>query len=123
MIYSFNIIVSMEKDPVVDFLEYVLKALVDKPEAVVVTRTVDAMGVLMSVAVDPEDMGKVIGRKGATAKAIRTILRVVGMKYQQRVNMKIDEPEGSVREPKMSVTAASAEEVEDAIAGLKEDFA
>ncbi len=113
----------MEKDPVVDFLEYVLKALVDKPEAVVVTRTVDAMGVLMSVAVDPEDMGKVIGRKGATAKAIRTILRVVGMKYQQRVNMKIDEPEGSVREPKMSVTAASAEEVEDAIAGLKEDFA
>ncbi len=80
-----------------EFLEYVVKALVDKPDAVKISRTVDEMGVLLSLSVDPIDMGKVIGRSGNTAKAIRTLLKVVGMKNNARVNLKINEPEGSTR--------------------------
>jgi len=85
-----------EKDA--QFLDFVVKALVDNPSAVVIDRTVDEMGVLLSLAVDPADMGKVIGRQGNTAKAIRTLLRVVGMKNNARVNLKINEPEGSTHE-------------------------
>ena len=77
-----------------DFLEYVIKSLVDNPEAVKVDRKVDEMGVLLTLKVDPTNMGQVIGRNGNTAKAIRTILRVVGIKNSARVNLKIEEPEG-----------------------------
>ena len=69
---------TMEKDK--EFLEYVIKSLVDNPNDVKVNRTVDEMGVLLTLDINPADMGKVIGRQGNTAKAIRTILRVVGMK-------------------------------------------
>ena len=62
-------------DPVQEFLDYVLKALVDKPELVKVDRKVDEMGVLLTVDVGQDDMGKIIGRSGATAKALRIILR------------------------------------------------
>ncbi len=85
----------MERDQ--QFLEYVVKALVDHPEDVKINRTVDEMGVLLTLSVHQEDMGKIIGRSGATAKAIRTVLRVVGMKNDARVNLKIEEPEGSTR--------------------------
>ncbi|PIR83747.1 RNA-binding protein [Candidatus Kaiserbacteria bacterium CG10_big_fil_rev_8_21_14_0_10_51_14] len=85
----------MERDQ--QFLEYVIKALVDNPDDVKITRTVDEMGVLLTLVVHKDDMGKVIGRSGATAKAIRTVLRVVGMKNDARVNLKIEEPEGSER--------------------------
>ncbi|MFA7309522.1 MAG: KH domain-containing protein [Candidatus Paceibacterota bacterium] len=85
----------MERDQ--QFLEYVIKALVDKPDEVKITRVVDEMGVLLTLSVSQDDMGKVIGRSGATAKAIRTVLRVVGMKNDARVNLKIEEPEGSER--------------------------
>jgi predicted RNA-binding protein YlqC (UPF0109 family) len=86
----------MERDA--QFLEYVIKGLVDVPEKVVINRTVDEMGVLLTLSVDPVDMGKVIGRSGNTAKAIRTLLRVVGMKNNARVNLKINEPEGGKKE-------------------------
>lgn len=76
------------------FLETVVKALVDHPEKVQISRTVDEMGVLLTLDVHAEDMGKIIGRSGNTAKAIRTLLRVVGMKHDARVNLKINEPEG-----------------------------
>ena len=79
------------------FLEYVVKALVDHPEDVHINRTVDEMGVLLTMDVHAEDMGKIIGRSGNTAKAIRTLLRVVGMKNEARVNLKINEPEGGTR--------------------------
>ncbi len=82
----------MEQDQ--QFLETVVKALVDHPETVKVNRTVDEMGVLLTLDVHAEDMGKIIGRSGNTAKAIRTLLRVVGMKNEARVNLKIKEPEG-----------------------------
>ncbi|MBI2627498.1 KH domain-containing protein [Candidatus Nomurabacteria bacterium] len=79
------------------FLEYVVKALVDNPNDVKIERTVDEMGVLISLTVNPADMGKIIGRMGNTAKAIRTLLRIIGMKNNARVNLKINEPEGSTR--------------------------
>ena len=86
----------MERDA--QFLEYVIKGLVDNPDKVQIARTVDEMGVLLTLSVDPIDMGKVIGRSGNTAKAIRTLLRVVGMKNNARVNLKINEPEGGKKE-------------------------
>ncbi len=76
------------------FLENLVKALVDHPENVRINRTVDEMGVLLTLDVHADDMGKIIGRSGNTAKAIRTLLRVVGMKHDARVNLKINEPEG-----------------------------
>ena len=76
----------------VQFLEYVVKALVTHSDDVRIKRTVDEMGVLMTLDVNPEDMGKVIGRLGNTAKAIRILLRVVGMKNNARINLKINEP-------------------------------
>ncbi len=79
------------------FLEYVVRALVDNPNDVKIERTLDEMGVLISLTVNPADMGKIIGRMGNTAKAIRTLLRIIGMKNNARVNLKINEPEGSVR--------------------------
>ena len=84
----------MTHEPDVAFLEYVVKTLVDHPIDVKVSRVVDEMGVLMTLDVNPGDMGKIIGREGNTAKAIRTLLRVVGMKNNARVNLKINEPEG-----------------------------
>jgi len=101
----------MESDAA--FLEYVVKALVDNPDSVKVERTVDEMGVLITLDVHPDDMGKIIGRSGNTAKAIRTLLRVVGMKNDARVNLKINEPEGG-RGP----SAASAS-VDQAMEDLK----
>ena len=83
----------MENDQA--FLEYVVKELVDEPQAVSVGRKVDEMGVLLTLHVAQPDMGKLIGRSGSTAKAIRTLLRVVGIKNNARVNLKIAEPEGS----------------------------
>ena len=79
-----------------EFVEYVVKALVDNADMVKVDRRVDEMGVLITLDVDQADMGKIIGRDGATAKALRTLLRVVGMKNNARVNLKINEPAGRV---------------------------
>lgn len=77
-----------------EFLDFLIRALVDVPDAVRTDRKVDEMGVLLTLKVDPTDMGKIIGRNGQTAKAIRTLLRVVGIKNNARVNLKIEEPEG-----------------------------
>ena len=93
-IYVHRLVVN-KKDA--QFLDSLIKSLVDKPEAVKIVRTVDEMGVLMTLTVDPADMGKIIGRQGNTAKAIRTLLRVVGMKNNARVNLKINEPEGGAK--------------------------
>ncbi len=107
----------------VEFLEYVVKGLVDNPKAVKVDRKVDEMGVLITLDVDPADMGKIIGKSGNTAKAIRTLLRVVGMKNNSRVNLKINEPEGNNRPmPKMFSENSgdnNANSVDDAMEDLK----
>src|SRR5580698_5619448 len=83
-----------------EFLEYLVKSLVDHPDDVKVDRKVDEMGVLLTLRVNPVDMGQVVGRQGATAKSIRSLLRIVGVKNNARVNLKIEEPEGSTRGPR-----------------------
>jgi predicted RNA-binding protein YlqC (UPF0109 family) len=88
----------MEQDQ--QFVEFVVKALVDHPDDVKTERTVDEMGVLITLHLNAQDMGQVIGRSGQTAKSIRTLLRVVGAKHKARVNLKIYEPEGSHRGPR-----------------------
>jgi predicted RNA-binding protein YlqC (UPF0109 family) len=82
-----------------EFLEFLIKSLVDHPEDVKVDRKVDEMGVLLSLRVNQADMGHVVGRQGGTAKAIRSLLRIVGIKNNARVNLKIEEPPGSTRRP------------------------
>ncbi len=88
------------------FVETVVQAIVSHPEDVTTERKVDEMGVLITLHINPEDMGYVIGREGQTARAIRTLLRIVGAKNNARVNLKIHEPEGS-RGPRRADTATS----------------
>ena len=87
-----------------EFLEYIVGEIVDNPDDVKINRTVDERGVLLELTVNPEDMGKIIGKAGATAKAIRTLLRVMGAKHDARYNLKIVEPgeEGSTGQAESS---------------------
>ncbi len=105
----------------VQFLEYVVKALVSHPEDVKIRRTVDEMGVLMTLDVNPEDMGKIIGRSGNTAKAIRILLRVVGMKNNARINLKINEPAAFGRRASDLSTASGGKNLDDVIEDLNLD--
>jgi len=91
-----------------EFLEFIVKALVDHPEDVKIDRKVDEMGVLLSLKVNPEDMGQIIGKAGSTARSIRSLVRIVGLKNHARVNLKIEEPEGG-RVPR----EAKSESIED----------
>lgn len=99
-----------------EFVEYVVKSIVDHPEDVKIDRTIDEMGVLITLSVNPEDMGQVIGRQGATAKSIRTLLRVIGARNNARVNLKIMEPEGgtSHQAPAAAAPATPATPAEEA---------
>lgn len=83
-----------EKKPDQAVLEFIVKTLVNYPDAVEVKRMVDEMGVVLSLKVDPRDMGLIIGRAGSTAKALRTLLRIVGIKNNARVSLKVEEPAG-----------------------------
>ncbi|PJE58434.1 MAG: RNA-binding protein [Candidatus Portnoybacteria bacterium CG10_big_fil_rev_8_21_14_0_10_36_7] len=96
-----------------EFVEFIVKNLVDNPDDVVTDRKVDEMGVLITLKVKPEDMGKVIGREGSTARAIRTLLRVIGAKHNARVNFKIEEPEGSVRAQRAEEATKAVDDVVD----------
>src|SRR5579864_1101088 len=71
------------------FVEFVVKSLVSKPDAVEVERRIDEKGVLLELTVDPEDLGRVIGKRGATAQSLRTLLRALGTKNDARYNLKI----------------------------------
>lgn len=97
-----------------EFLELMVKTLVENPNDVKIDRSVDEMGVLLTLSVNPADMGKIIGRQGNTAKAIRTLLRVVGMKHNARVNLKINEPEGG----RQNVEAADMGDTMDDLKGI-----
>lgn len=77
-----------------EYVESIVKPLVDNPKDVVTGRSLDERGVLIELTVNPADMGKVIGREGRTAKSIRSLLRVFGAKSDSRINLKIVEPEG-----------------------------
>ena len=95
-----------------EFLEYIVKALVDNPKDVKVERKVDEMGVLLSLTVNPADMGQIIGREGSTAKAIRNLVRIVGLKNHARVNLKIEEPIGG-RMPRPTDKKEMSEDIEN----------
>ena len=82
---------AMEKDQ--QFVEMVVKEIVNNPKDVTTERTIDERGVLITLHINPADMGYVIGRQGQTARSIRTLLRIVGAKENARVNLKIYEPE------------------------------
>ena len=81
------------------FVEFIVKSLVSKPDAVVIERRVDEKGVLLELTVDPEDLGRIIGKRGATAQSLRTLLRALGTKNEARYNLKIVDngPEGYER--------------------------
>lgn len=95
------------------FIEYIVKTLVNKPEAVQIERTTDDRGVLLSLSVDPEDLGRVIGREGRTAQALRSLLRALGMKNDARYNLKIvSDDEGGERAPREEKAANNDESAE-----------
>lgn len=102
-----------------DFLEFLVKSIVDNPDDVVVERKIDEMGVLITLSVNPKDMGMVIGREGQTAKAIRTLLRVVGARNNARVNLKINEPEGSERPQRREREKDSEKSIDDIVNDIK----
>lgn len=105
----------MEKFSDKEFVSYIVKAIVDNPNDVLIERTVDEMGVLITLQVSPNDMGYVIGKAGSTAKAIRSLLRIVGARNNARVNLKILEPEqGGRRES----TITSPEDVDKIVDDL-----
>ena len=101
-----------------EFLEYLIKSLADHPDDVKTERRVDEMGVLITLSVHPEDMGQIIGQKGSTARAIRSLLRIVGSMNNARVNLKIEEPEGSTRSPRPPQRSATNVDVESVIGDL-----
>ena len=104
----------MAKD--VEFLEFVVKSLVDHQDAVKIDRKVDEMGVLITLSVHPEDMGKIIGRAGSTARAIRTLLRVVGIRNGARVNLRILDQNSQSNNSNQQV---SMEDVDNVVDDLK----
>lgn len=85
----------MERDQ--EFVEFIVKSIVGHPEDVQTERVIDEMGVLITLKINPADMGYVIGRQGQTARAIRTLLKIVGARNNARVNLKIEEPAGGSR--------------------------
>lgn len=103
----------MAKQSDQEFVEMVVQAIVSHPEDVKTERTVDERGVLITLHINQEDMGYVIGRQGQTARSIRTLLKIVGAKNNARVNLKIYEPEGSRRPPRREMMDVDTEAVED----------
>lgn len=90
------------------FVEYVVKSLVSKPDAVQIERRIDEKGVLLELTVDPEDLGRVIGKRGATAQSLRTLLRALGTKNEARYNLKIVD-NGAPRPPRDESEAPASE--------------
>lgn len=98
------------------FVEFIVKSLVSKPEAVTIERRIDEKGVLLELTVDPEDLGRVIGKRGATAQSVRTLLRALGTKNDARYNLKIvdvDRPEGAQSDDAVAAAPAAAPVAED----------
>lgn len=100
------------------FIEYVVKTIVGNPEAVSIQRTIDEKGVLLELTVDPEDLGRVIGKRGSGAQALRTLLRALGTKNDARYNLKIvdvggERPPRPEREDNRAQTEDSSSKTED----------
>lgn len=104
--------------PTIDqqFVEFIVKSLVNKPENVIIERRIDEKGVLLELTVDPDDLGRIIGKRGATAQSLRTLLRALGTKNDARYNLKIvdnDLPEGQRQQPTASDDQANSGKVVD----------
>lgn len=111
------------------FVEYIVKNLVAHPDDVVVERQIDEKGVLLTLTVNPEDLGRVIGKRGATAQSMRTLLRALGIKNDARYNLKIvnnDEQSNentSVNEVNSSEKTATVDNLDDFSKNMREDLA
>lgn len=110
-----------EQDQDQEFIEYVVKAIVDNPKDVKIERSIDEMGVLLKLTVNPADMGKIIGKDGNTAKSLRTLLRVLGAKNNARINLKIMEPEGGRGAPETKPLKSESREDEKDIQPIEEE--
>ena len=97
------------------FVEYIVKTLVNNPDKVAVERKIDEKGVLLSLTVDPDDVGRVIGKRGVTAQAIRVLLRALGTKQDARYNLKIvnTDEDGGAKAAKSEVVEEASEEVKE----------
>ena len=105
------------------FVEYIVKTLVNNPDKVAVERKIDEKGVLLSLTVDPSDVGRVIGKRGVTAQAIRVLLRALGTKQDARYNLKIvntDEDGNPLREEKSEEKPAKKEETVEEVEDVEE---
>ncbi len=99
------------------FVEFVVKSLVSKPEAVSIVRSVDEKGVLLELTVDPEDLGRIIGKRGATAQSLRTLLRALGTKNDARYNLKIvDNGPQDGHRPERTPEPAASNEIDETTA-------
>lgn len=96
-----------------EFVEFIIKSLVSHPEDVKIERNVDEMGVLLTVKLNPGDVGQVIGRGGSIIRAIRTLVRIIGLKNRARINLKIEEPQGSTSQKSQEKTKNVEEVLED----------
>jgi hypothetical protein len=96
-----------EKHQDQEFLQYIVENVVNNPKDIKIDRIVDERGVLLSLQINPADMGYIIGKQGQTARSIRTLLKIVGAKANARVNLKIIEPEGSMRRPRTEETSSA----------------
>ncbi len=116
------------------FVEYIVKSLVSNPDAVTIERRIDEKGVLLELTVDPEDLGRVIGKRGATAQSLRTLLRALGTKNDARYNLKIidnDRPDNGhtissndeVRETVEESTPEPVEETSDRTKNVRKELA
>ncbi len=105
------------------FVEYIVKSLVGNPDAVTIERRIDEKGVLLELTVDPEDLGRVIGKRGATAQSLRTLLRALGTKNDARYNLKIIDVTGGQYVPanESGQAAASDDDAASSVADAKED--
>lgn len=108
------------------FVEFVVKSLVGNPDAVQVERRIDEKGVLLELTVDPEDLGRVIGKRGATAQSLRTLLRALGTKNEARYNLKIVDngeprPEREASAPAASTSSDDAAASDDAVSTTARD--
>lgn len=101
------------------FVEFIVKSLVSKPDAVKIERRIDEKGVLLELTVDPEDLGRVIGKRGATAQSLRTLLRALGTKNEARYNLKIVD-NGEPRERSESETPRKPKKDEEPEAPVEE---
>src|SRR5579872_792708 len=103
------------------FVEYIVKSLVSKPDAVSIERRIDEKGVLLELTVDPEDLGRVIGKRGATAQSLRTLLRALGTKQDARYNLKIvDTSDGYTPEPRQERERPPKEEADVSVEEVEE---